>query len=63
MAYIYAYVSFIEARESEMFEIWSRSNHQAEWTLYGVFSSEAEFRRELPNIRFLGLYIQRRRAR
>ena len=45
-----------------MFQIWTRSNNQAEWTLYGVFTSEHEFRAELPNIRACGLEMRRRVA-
>lgn len=45
-----------------MFQIWTRSNNQAEWALYGEFSSEHELRAELPNIRAAGLMMQRRAA-
>lgn len=42
-----------------MFEIWTRSNQYQDWTLYGTFRSEAEFKRELPHIRAQGLYTKR----
>ena len=45
------------------FQIWCRSNNQAEWTLYGTFNSEREFRAELSNIQFLGLYTKRVQVR
>lgn len=40
-----------------MFQIWTRSNNQSEWTLYGEFNSEREFRAEMPNLQ--GLYMKR----
>lgn len=46
-----------------MFEIWIRSNNQAEWTLYGTFASEADFAREIPNVQWLGLATKRVRIR
>jgi hypothetical protein len=45
-----------------MFQIWTRSNNQGEWTLYGEFKSEREFRAEWSNIEFLGLYTKRVRV-
>jgi hypothetical protein len=45
-----------------MFQIWTRTNSRDEWSLYGTFSSEREFRAELPNIRANCLYLQRRKV-
>lgn len=44
------------------FKILCRANNEAAWTLYGVFTSEREFRAELPNIRACGLQIRRASA-
>jgi hypothetical protein len=46
-----------------MFQIFTRTNNEAEWNLYGTFANEAEFKAELPNIRALGLYMKRTRVR
>ena len=44
---------------SKRFRIWCRRNSFADWHLYGTFDSEAEYRRELPNIEAQGLYTKR----
>lgn len=41
------------------FKIFTRRNNQAEWSFYGEFTSEQEFRNELPHIRAQGLAIKR----
>ena len=41
------------------FQIWTRRFNDGDWTLYGEFKSDREFQGELPNIRFLGLYVRR----
>lgn len=42
------------------FQIWTRRSNEAEWTLYGEFKSEQEFRREIPHIRAQGLATKRK---
>ncbi len=41
------------------FQIWTKTMQDGEWTIYGVFTSQQEFRNELPNIRAQGLYFKR----
>lgn len=44
---------------TQTFKILCRTSSEASWTLYGVFTSEREFRAELSNIRACGLQIKR----
>jgi hypothetical protein len=44
---------------TQTFKILCRGNNQEAWTLYGIFTSEREFRAELPNIQACGLQIKR----
>jgi hypothetical protein len=44
---------------TQTFKILCRTSTEAAWTLYGVFTSEREFRAELSNIRACGLQIRR----
>lgn len=46
-----------------MFQIWTSKQIDGEFSLYGEFKSEREFKAELPNIRYLGLYMRRRNIR
>lgn len=41
------------------FKIYTRRMNDADWAFYGEFTSEQDFRNELPNIRSLGLAIKR----
>jgi hypothetical protein len=41
------------------FKIYCRRMSDMPWELYGEFATQAEFDREIPHIRFLGLYIKR----
>ena len=41
------------------FKIFTRRNNEDQWSLYGVFASEQEFRNELPHIRAQGLAVRR----
>jgi hypothetical protein len=41
------------------FKILCRTSNEASWSLYGVFTSEREFRTELSNIRACALQIRR----
>ena len=36
-----------------MFKVLIRSSNTAEWSVYGEFASEQEWKAELPHIRFL----------
>jgi hypothetical protein len=44
------------------FKLFTRRNSGRDWELYGVFKTEAEFKKELPHIQAQGLYMKRERA-
>jgi hypothetical protein len=41
------------------FQVLVRRFNTAAWEVYGTFTSEAEFKQEMRNIRALGLYSKR----
>lgn len=49
----------VSMEDAMAFQVFVRRFNTSAWELYGVFGSEDEFRRELPNIRFLGLACKR----
>jgi len=59
-------MSPIEQGSTQMaktFQIFARRMNDAEWEFYGEFTTEQEFRNELPHIRAQGLSIKRKTSR